>query len=208
MVSGVGVKRALDLFCGAGGASMGLYRAGFEVVGVDIVDQPNYPFEFIRGDALDAELDAFDFVWASPPCQAYIQGGLVKNQSERPALIEPVRAKLTEWGGPFAIENVPGAPLRRDLILCGSMFGLKLRRHRIFECENFGGPVFLQPACQHDGPVVGVYGSPHGKRGAWPGMLPGSLATWSEAMGIDWMSVKELSQAIPPAYSEYIARAP
>jgi DNA (cytosine-5)-methyltransferase 1 len=127
-------------------------------------------------------------------------------KGEHPELIEPVRDMLTAWGGPFVIENVPGAPLRKDLILCGSMFDLAVRRHRWFECENFGGPMFLTPTCDHSRPVAGVYGSPHGKQGAWPGMLPGSLSSWSEAMGIDWMNVKELSQAVPPAYSEYIAR--
>ena len=194
--------KALDLFCGAGGASMGLHRAGFEVVGVDVKPQPSYPFEFRQGDALEADLAGFDFAWASPPCQAYIRGGLVKNQDEHPALIDPVREKLDAWTGPYVIENVPGSPLRKDLILCGSMFNLAVRRHRWFELRGFW---VMQPVCDHSEPVTGVYGKPHGKQGAWPGMLPGSLSSWSEAMGIDWMTTRELSQAVPPAYSEYIA---
>lgn len=184
---------------------MGLHRAGFEVVGVDINPQPNYPFEFIQGDALEAELAGFDLIWASPPCQRYIRSGLVANQAKRPDLVGPVRDLLQGSGTAWIIENVPGSPLRQDAVLCGSMFGLNVRRHRVFETSD--GETISTPKCDHSKPVVGVYGHPHGKRGAWPGMLPGSLDSWSQAMGIDWMTAPELAQAIPPAYSEFLARA-
>ncbi len=195
--------RALDLFCGAGGASMGLHRAGFEVVGVDLSPQPHYPFEFRQADALEVPLDEFDLVWASPPCQAYITGGLT-DKSEALDLVDPIRQRLSTLDGYTILENVPGAPMRGDVILCGSAFGLTVRRHRRFEL-SFPPP--LVPPCDHSRPIVGVYGSPHGKQGAWPGMLEGSERTWREAMGIDWMPVRSLSQAIPPAYSEFLARA-
>lgn len=205
-------RRALDLFCGAGGVTRGLENAGFEVTGVDIYPQLNYPVKrlgfagatFIRADALEFDLSGYDLIWASPPCQRYIRSGLV-NKGGRPDLIGAVRERLQQSGTTWIIENVPGAPLRRDVELCGSMFGLPVRRHRWFETSwPFSA---LTPACDHSEPAVGVYGHPHGKRGAWPGMLPGSLASWSAAMGIDWMTAKELSQAIPPAYAEFIARA-
>ena len=193
------------MFCGAGGVSRGLSDAGFEVVGVDLVEQPRYPFEFRRGDALAVDLGGFDLVWASPPCQRYMTGGVVRRE-RAPDLIGPVRKRLKAWGGPWIIENVPGAPMRRDVMLCGSMFGLPLRRHRLFEM-SFEVP--KQPGCRHAevGPIVGVYGHPHGKAGAWPGMRPSTIETWREAMGIDWMNAKEITQAIPPAYAEFLGQA-
>ena len=117
--------RCLDLFCGAGGAGMGLHRAGFEVVGVDINPQPYYPFTFRQGDALDADLEGFDLVWASPPCQAYTEmQRMHKNSAAHKDLVAPMRAKLQAWGGLWIMENVAGSPLRESLMLCGSMFGL------------------------------------------------------------------------------------
>lgn len=194
---------ALDLFCGAGGAAMGLHRAGFDIVGVDINPQHNFPFEFIQADALEIEIDGYDLIWASPPCQRYIRSGLV-DKSKTVDLVGPIRERLQASTSDWIIENVPGAPLRRDVVLCGSMFGLPVRRHRWFELSfSWEEPPMK---CDHSEPAVGVYGHPHGKRGAWPGMLPGTLETWKEAMGIDWMTSRELTQAIPPAYSEYIAR--
>jgi DNA (cytosine-5)-methyltransferase 1 len=198
------MKRALDLFCGAGGASMGLHQAGFTVTGVDINPQPNYPFEFVQADALEYPLDGFDLIWASPPCQAFIRSGLV-NKEDTIDLLTPIRKKLLKQDAPWIIENVPGAPMRADYILCGSMFGLPIRRHRWFEISY--PKYFLAPPCNHNRPIVGVYGRPHGINGAWRGMLPGTLESWSQAMEIDWMTVKELSQAIPPAYSEFLAGA-
>ena len=198
-----GCMKALDLFCKAGGASMGLHRAGFEVTGVDVSPQPRYPFRFLQGDALTVDLRGYDLIWASPPCQRYVRGGLVKNQRDRPDLIEPVRAMLKASGTPWILENVPGAPIRPDIVLCGSHFDLPIRRHRWFEV-SFRPP--LARPCDHSQPIHGIYGQPSGKAGKWPGMLPDSRATWSAAMGIDWMLVEELSQAIPPAYAEFLGQ--
>lgn len=226
--------RALDLFCKAGGAAMGLYQAGFDVVGVDIEDQPRYPFEFFQCDALSF-LDAggaegFDFIWASPPCQRYTSLRSMPNaRNDHPDLVAPTRERLRDSGLPYTIENVGGAPLLSgSIMLCGTMFGLgvkeanaELRRHRFFECSF----AILTPACRHSRQVVGVYGGdgPHYDR---PPRRPKTVGVWgsaggyshrdgaqqfstterSEAMGIRWMTGKELSQAIPPAYSEYIGR--
>lgn len=185
---------------------MGYAKAGFEVVGVDRSPQPNYPFDFIEDDALDflqkQERLKFDMIHASPPCQRYMTGGT--HRKDHPDLIGQVRYWLMRTKQPWVIENVPGAPLRKDLLLCGSMFGLPLRRHRIF--EFWQAEIGAKMPCHHNGKIVGVYGNPHGKRGAWPTMEPGSRETWSKAMEIDWMTSRELSQAIPPAYTEWIGR--
>jgi DNA (cytosine-5)-methyltransferase 1 len=134
--------RLLDLFCGAGGVAVGYSRAGFEVIGVDLRPQPNFPFQFIQADALsmNAEfLASFDAIHASPPCQAY--SDLAKrnrNGDKWPKLIEPVRGMLSETGLPYVIENVEGAPLRNPTVLCGTMFkGLRVIRHRLFESNFF-----------------------------------------------------------------------
>lgn len=205
------MKRALDLFCGAGGTSMGLHRAGYEVTGVDISPQPNYPFKFVQRDILDIhELGEVDFVWASPPCQAFTAYRRRKDHVKHyPNLIPHTHALLERWchyrKGHYVIENVPGAPLNANLMLCGSMFGLDVRRHRIFE-TNF--PV-EQPGCAHHKQKARFPQATNRKNkrktvevGVW--RIP--LETQRKAMGIDWMTVRELSQAIPPAYSEYIAR--
>jgi DNA (cytosine-5)-methyltransferase 1 len=206
--------RLLDLFCGAGGAAMGYHRAGFDVVGVDIAPQPNYPFVFVHADALEElaawisweregpfEREAFDAIHASPPCQAYMRSGNV-DRGRHPDLLGSTRNLLVESGLPWVIENVPGAPMRPDAQLCGSQFGLEIRRHRWFEL-SLGEPI-LTLACDHTQPIAGVYGHPHGLRGASKGMLPSDLETWSRAMGIDWMTTAELANAIPPAYTELI----
>lgn len=190
--------RLLDLFAGAGGCSVGYERAGFDVLGIDIEDHPDYPGAFLRADAMDvladrAFLDRFDIVHASPPCQRYSKASRHEWREDRPDLVGPVRAALEAWGGPYVIENVPGAPLRSDFLLCGSMFGLGVRRHRLFETNV---PVFaLHPPCDHSRRVVRVFGKP---------MIADARRIWSEAMGIDWMRVEDLAQAIPPAYTEWL----
>jgi DNA (cytosine-5)-methyltransferase 1 len=193
--------RLLDLFCGAGGAAMGYHRAGFDVVGVDILPRPSYPFTFLQGDALEADFAGFDAVHASPPCQRYIRSGNV-DRARHPDLLGPTRELLEASGLPWAIENVPGAPMRPDVVLCGSIFGLDVRRHRWFELST-ATPV-LTLACDHSRPITGVYGNPHGAGGAWRGMLPSDRATWARGLGIDWMDVDELALAIPPAYTELV----
>lgn len=197
--------RALDLFCGGGGASVGLANAGFEVHGVDIVKQPRYPFTFTQGSAIDAALDGYDFVWASPPCQAHTAlRGRTKRDYE--CFIVRTRDKLLKWGGPFVIENVIGAPLRPDLMLCGASFGLRSYRHRLFECSF---PVQPLPHREH---VIRVNrrGENRQEWYAAGGFLTvtGDIGRYAGpgTMGIDWMNGNELSQAIPPAYAEYIAR--
>lgn len=195
--------RAIDLYCGAGGASMGLHRAGFDVVGVDIAPQPNYPFRFIHADALDASLDGFDFAWASPPCQAYSWSARRWRNIERADLVEPTRARLLAAGIPFVIENVPGAPIRADLVLTGQMFGLRVIRRRHFELHRFWAmqPPHVRPGRIGFGPADFVTVAGHGGDGS------ARLDNWRDAMGIDWMAKRELAESIPPAYSEYIGRA-
>jgi DNA (cytosine-5)-methyltransferase 1 len=201
--------RLLDLFCGAGGAGAGYARAGFDVVGVDIADQPSYPFEFHQADALDFPLDGFDAIHASPPCQRY--SALTARwgrQGDHPDLIAVVRERLA--GVPRVIENVPGAPLRDPVRLCGSSFGLDVRRHRLFEtnwplrgepCDHpRQTPRFPVPDRRRAGrlsSVVPVYGNPN---------YAGDVELWRAAMGIAWMSATELREAIPPAYTEHIGR--
>jgi DNA (cytosine-5)-methyltransferase 1 len=198
--------RALDLFCKAGGASAGLARAGFDVTGVDIEPQPNYPYKFIQGNALEVDLSGFDFIWASPPCQAFTaykrRPGHVR---ARPNLIPDIRARLQASQALWVIENVHGAPLENACVLCGSMFGLDVRRHRYFE-SNF--PI-TQPKCNHHLQTPRFPPATNRKNlrstvevGVW--RIP--LAVQQKAMGIDWMALHELSEAIPPAYSEHIAK--
>ena len=220
---------ALDLFSCAGGAGMGLYRAGFDVVGVDIIPRPRYPFAFVQADALRPPFDLrrFDLIWASPPCQAHSSMRTMHNAREHADLIPATRAMLRASGVPYIIENVVGAPLIDPIMLCGTMFGLgvddaELRRHRIFETSF---PV-LAPQCQHGlrSETLGVYGGHirnrrrrtigiygegcrDSRRKSDRGVADFSIEQGRVAMGIDWMSVAELSQAIPPAYSEFLARA-
>jgi DNA (cytosine-5)-methyltransferase 1 len=204
--------RLLDLFCGAGGAGAGYARAGFEVVGVDLADQPNYPLTFIQADALEVlrsgYADGFDAVHASPPCQAYSALRARHQDREYPDLVAVVRAELERSGRPWIIENVPGAPLRHMAVLCGSMFGLgatgsdglrrQLRRHRLFEASF---PI-MTPPCMHRGQPVGVYG--HGGGGQMGRGYKGSGPEYREAMGIDWATKREIALAIPPAYTEFL----
>jgi len=198
------IVRCLDLFCGAGGAGMGLSRAGFDVTGVDILPQPRYPFRFVQGDALAQNLAGFDFVWASLPCQHYsgMSGCRDGLRETYPDLIGPVRDMLTAWGGPWIIENVMGAPLRNPVVLCGAMFRLKTYRHRQFESNL---PLTAPPHPAHT--------TPASKAGHWrPGTLVSVAGTCApvalarEAMGIDWTNRRELAEAIPPAYAEFLGK--
>lgn len=191
---------------------MGYHRAGFDVVGVDIEPQPDYPFEFVQADALEFLAEhghEFDAVHASPPCRDHTtltsRVGIVGNGH----LLAATRTGLGVNGAPWVIENVQGAPMRRDLMLCGEMFGLGVIRHRWFE---LGGWTTAQPVhvahrgrvsgMRHgewfQGPYFQVYGDGGGK---------GSIADWQRAMGIGWMTRREdLANAVPPAYTEWIGR--
>lgn len=203
--------RVLDLYCGAGGAGKGYMDAGFEVDGVDIEPQPDYPGNFIQGDALAylaAHGHEYDAVHASPPCQASCtltkgtnQGNLYLN------LIPATRALLALLDVPTVIENVQGSDLRRDLTLCGEMFNLAVIRHRYFELG--GWAAIPTPHKKHrgrvagyrhgewfEGPYFAVYGEGGGK---------GSVAQWQDAMDIHWTSNrKSIAEAIPPAYTRFI----
>lgn len=205
--------RVLDLFCCSGGAAMGYWQAGFEVVGVDIQPRPNYPFKFIQGDALDAMREMcqdFHLVHASPPCQPHSALTKGTNKGRAYADFLPQMRELCLWYGvPWVIENVSGADMRRDLTLCGEMFGLGVIRHRHFEM-HWWGDLAIQPAhvkhrgpvrgwrhgVYQDGPYIAAYGKGGGK---------GSVAEMQQAMGITWTDVhEELTEAIPPAYTRYI----
>ncbi len=226
---------------------MELHRAGFDVVGFDMVKQPRYPFAFVQQDALTVDLSPFDAVWASPPCQAYtnltrgmnhgkiplpvrtipdtrserlprsqrgsaalpavheqrlrVLGGTVQMLNGYPDYIGLVRESLVAAGRPYIIENVVGAPLRDPILLCGSSFGLGVRRHRVFETSP---ELLFHGLCQHRGTMpldVTGTGGPGGRH-----RKPRNMKEASEAMGIDWMKRREINQAIPPAYSEHLGR--
>lgn len=189
---------------------MGLIQAGFEVVGVDIraVAGRYYPGEFVLSDALEflagVQPGEFDLIWASPPCQRFSCATRVQGDNgDHPDLIEPTRAALMGLGTPWIIENVPFAPLRPDLLLCGQMFGLPLIRHRIFE---IGGFATYQPEHPpHRGRTYTVAGRPGGTSRRDGARGRGSTEDWKRAMGIDWLSSRMLVEAIPPAYSRFIA---
>jgi DNA (cytosine-5)-methyltransferase 1 len=260
--------KALDLCCCAGGATKGLQQLGFHVTGVDINPQPRYCGDaFFQGDALDFPLEDYDFIWASPPCQAFSRLRHL-HRKERPNLIPAIRQRLLNSGKPYCIENVEESPLGDSghlIMLCGTMFGLQtkngraeLRRHRLFE-TSFSIP--LRPRCQHGyvpslsvvskgghftapkvltvtghtpvdntgrrttPSVVGTGLDDNRMRASRPrsisitGSVPQTNVVRNivretftveqarEAMGIDWMSMKGLSQAVPPAYSKFIGEA-
>lgn len=199
--------RLLDIFCGGGGGSMGYYRAGFDMVGVDIRPQPRYPFEFHQVDALAYVAEhghEFCAIHASPPCQAYSSLRHLHKAKEYPDLIGPTRDALLATGKPYVIENVEGAPLLNPVCLCGTMFGLKIFRHRLFESSFF---MLAPPHASHR-----HYGkaAPQGRRVTETNQFITVTGNFSDvavgraAMGIDWMNRAELTQAIPPAYTEWI----
>lgn len=208
--------KLLDLCCGAGGASVGYFRAGFtEITGVDIRPQKRYPFPFVQADALDYVREhghEFDTIHASPHCQEYSRLRRVKRYVY-PAQIEEFRAALKATGKPYIIENVVGAPLLNPVMLCGSMFGLRVQRHRLFECNP---TIIISPfSCNHWGRASGNRRENDGSD------KPRTLSNFAfltitgndyiadegrKAMDIDWMIKAELSQAVPPAYTEWLGR--
>jgi DNA (cytosine-5)-methyltransferase 1 len=200
--------RLLDLCCGAGGAAMGYHRAGFDVVGIDKDDQPHYPFEFHRDDALEflsRISGGFDAVHASWPCQgftAYRRRGNGVGDGY-PDLVTPGRKLLEASGLPWVMENVRGSPVRPTVHLCGSSFGLDVQRHRWFETNI----PMMSPPCVH-----GIWkprfpcatNRTNLRRTVEIGVYRIPLAVQRAAMGIEWMTLDELTEAIPPAYTEYI----
>ena len=225
--------QVIDLFCGAGGAARGLQQAGFHVTGVDIKPQPRYAGDvFIQADALTFPLDGFDLIWASPPCQRYSLAAGRNSRRARashPDLIPQTRSRLVCNGALYCIENVMQAPLKTTVVLDGTMFPhgthRTLRRRR-FE-SNFAilslSPLrsFGPCTCPKAVTVAGHPGTTFSRyyRKAGPGLAgntavvrqgyrgrAGTLPEWKQAMGIDWMTGKEIAQAIPPAYSEWIGR--
>ncbi|MFJ1597875.1 DNA methylase [Streptomyces sp. NPDC088261] len=217
-------SRLLDLFSCAGGAAMGYHRAGFDVTGVDIAPRPNYPFAHHQGDALahlahlieTGEIRRYAFVHSSPPCQGKCSLTVGTNASQgwggtHVDLVAPTRELLDRTGLPYVIEQPNGrADIRKDLTLCGEMFGLGVIRHRNFELGNWttrqrahvphrGRVRGYRHGAFYDGPYVAAYGNGGGKP---------SVPELQTAMGITWTDVREeLTEAIPPAYSEWIGRA-
>lgn len=221
------MTRLLDLFCGAGGAAMGYRRAGFtEIVGVDIESQPRYPFEFVKGDALmvlnccmeerpedngGLSLSDFTAIHASPPCQAYSRMNRIIRSKAHHRSIPAVRSALNRTGLPYVIENVEGSELLPPtVLLCGTMVGLRVRRHRLFEIHP-APAFFVHPTpcdCKHgvvEGRLIGhrVAGKKPPGRRMPPRFTESQLR---EAMGTGWMTTQENRQAIPPAYTEWIGR--
>lgn len=196
----------LDLFCGAGGAAVGYHRAGWDVVGVDNRPQPHYPFQFVLGDAMTFDLDGYDAIHASPPCQAYSTLNALNGYAHTTRLVGPIRERLVSTGLPYVIENVMGAPVYRIIRLCGGMFGLRTYRHRLFE-SNY---LLMEPA--HPPHVIRTNGTGRQKRAQWDAgfhaCVVGNIGSYCgpAAMGIDWMTGREISQAIPPAYTEWIGK--
>lgn len=195
--------RLLDLFCGAGGATKGYQRAGFYVVGVDHKPQPHYcGDEFYQADALTFDLEGYDAYHASPPCQEYSRTKSLHPQFDYPDLLADVRTRLISTGDPWIIENVVGAPFQHWIVLCGMMFGLRTYLHRRFETS------FLMMQPEHPKHIERVLN--RGYDPDWTGFFcvtgggNAPVAVMKRAIGIDWMTRAEFTQAIPPAYTEYI----
>lgn len=206
-----GRRRVLDLFCKAGAAGYGYYLAGCEVTGVDIEPQPRYPFPFIQADAMrvladDSFLRSFSLIHASPPCQAWSEAAKVARSrgAEYPELIVPVRERLAAAGVPYVIENIERAPLVSPVMLCGAMFGLRVYRHRLFECSF---PVTQPSHPEHLWSIPPMGRKPaqdqfHVMIGHFPDVARARLDS-----GIAWMTQGELAQAVPPAFTRYIAES-
>ncbi len=200
--------RVLDLFCGAGGAAVGYHRAftaaGFavDITGVDCVPQKHYPYHFELGDAMTWPLDGYDFVHASPPCQDHsVLKALHKRDHKTGWMLAATYERLAHQSASWIIENVQSAPMRHPVMLCGTMFNLRVLRHRLFDSSHL---LYPPGSCHHVGSVrtgeyVTVAGHGYNMRGPRY-----TVKTWHEAMGINWMSRDELAQAIPPAYTEYL----
>lgn len=205
-------KEVLDLFCGAGGAAMGLHRAWphAHIVGVDIKPQKHYPFEFILGDAMTHTLDGYDFIWASPPCQRYTALGSVFDTSKYADLLEPVRQRFLGHPVPWIIENVERAPLAYSITLCGAQFGLRVYRHRRFESN------FLLMGPPHEPHRIRASATRETTKRAWSegrfltvcgdGGNSGPYARMAMGIPVDAMTNRATGEAIPPAYAEYLAR--
>lgn len=200
--------RALDLFCGAGGAARGLQRAGFFVVGIDCRPQSRYAGDlFIRADALAPPIDlrAFDLVWASPPCQPFSVARNIHRGTTKPDLIEPTRRLLAASGALTVIENVPGAPIRADFALTGCDFGIGVVRRRHFETNFWDlSPEPWKPrdaVTKRGYTTCAGHGVPDRRGGPYV-----SADRWRQAMQIDWMTRDEIAQAVPPAYAEFLGR--
>jgi len=203
----VSQMKLLDLFCGEGGAGYGYHLAGFEVVGVDLQSQTRYPFEFHQGDAfeyLSRHANDFDFIHASPPCQAYSWLTPNSHKENHPDFIAPIRELLLKTGKPFVIENVGGARrlLENPVKLCGSMFGLKTYRHRYFEI--YPAIEILTPPCNHAFKPLLVTTAGNNSRAIRKAGEYKSVKNAPLAYGIDWMSFKGLKEAIPPAYTKFL----
>lgn len=215
--------KLLDLFCGAGGAAMGYYRAGFtEIVGIDIKPQPRYPFPFIQADALTppVDLSCFDAIHASPPCQFGSEATPMWARETHENLIPATREMLKQSGQPFVIENVENVRghLNQALMLCGTMVGLPIWRHRYFEINPF--ITALTPPCVHDTSPITIHSGSYSRKLQRPILCTGggdgkranhkthrpreAVANIRIAMDIPWMTQAELSQAVPPAYTEWI----
>jgi DNA (cytosine-5)-methyltransferase 1 len=214
--------KLLDLFCCGGGASMGYYNVGFEILGVDIKKKRNYPFKQLKFDVFDLFkkkskkwFQQFDLIHASPPCQKFSRAakGASWGKVSEIDLISELRKELEMLKIPYVIENVQGSPLLNPIMLCGSMFNLKVRRHRIFESNFEINTSNLNCNHKKQGKPIGIYGSMNdtvkgvcSKTGktVYGGSTAKSLEEAREAMGINWLNWGDLKEAIPPRYTEFI----
>ncbi len=201
--------KVLDLYCGGGGAAKGYVDAGFEPVGIDISPQPKYPYKFIQADALKIMRDvsflrSFDLIHASPVCKRYSNiTRTAGTQNKHPDDIPVVRRLLLKSGIPFVIENVPLAPLKNYVLLCGTMFGLNVEKHRLFECHP---AVWFPPATCNHYKKVAKHGRPPDRKKEFAAVSGhfSDVVFCQDAMGIHWLGQKELALAIPPAYTLWV----